>query len=69
MTTQLQYGHWGITVFDKEPGAYAPSKIHATYYYPVGCRGPVDSADTERKAVDHCRRLGGVVKGPFFYKE
>lgn len=62
MTTKLQYGNWGITVYDA-------SQIFAQYTYPVGNRGPVDSSDTERKAIAHCKRLGGEVKGPFFYTE
>ncbi len=62
MTAKLQYGNWGITV-------YSASQVFAQYAYPVGTRGPVNSAATERKAIAHCKRLGGEIKGPFFYNE
>ena len=41
-TRQAQWGHWGITFFEKEPHAYAPSKIHGTVSFPVGNCGPCD---------------------------
>ena len=62
MQTMLSYGHWGIHVI-------RAGEVLATYNYPVGTRGPIDSAKTERQAIEHCQRLGGEVKGPFFYKE
>ncbi len=66
MYVSLEYGHWGITVSERvNERDYAPIKT-TSYAYPVGTRGPVDSADTERKAIAHCRSLGGAVKGPFF---
>ena len=68
-TTTMEYGHWGITVSTREnPHDYAPT-FFKTFPYPVGARGPIDSADTEREAIAYCRRLGGEVKGPFFYRE
>lgn len=69
MTTTMQYGHWGITVATRENATdYAPHTT-LTFPYPVGTRGPIDSAETEQKAIAYCRSLGGEVKGPFFYKE
>ncbi len=67
--TTMEYAHWGITVNSRiKQSDFAPfaSKI---FDYPVGTRGPVDSAATERKAITYCRSLGGTVKGPFFYQE
>jgi hypothetical protein len=62
----MQYGHWGITVSTRiDPRDYAPVSFK-TFFYPVGARGPIDSAKTERAAIDYCRSLGGEVKGPFF---
>lgn len=69
MNTTMEYGHWGITVSTRaNPGDYAPSACKF-FPYPVGTRGPVDSADTEREAIAYSRSLGGEVKGPFFYRE
>lgn len=69
MQTTMEYGHWGITVSTRaNAGDYAPVSLK-TFGYPVGTRGPIDSAATEREAIAHCRSLGGVVKGPFFYRE
>lgn len=65
-TTTLQYGHWGITVSTRENlSDYAPIATK-NFSYPVGARGPVDSADTERQAIEYCRSLNGEVKGSFF---
>ena len=66
MNTTMEYGHWGITVSQRHTKTdYAPS--HTEFFpYPVGARGPVDSAATERNAIARCRELGGEVKGPFF---
>lgn len=69
MPATLEYGHWGITVSERNNiNDYAPHNT-TLYSYPIGTRGPIDDADTERLAIAHCRRLGGTIKGPFFYKE
>lgn len=69
MHVALQYGHWGITVAVRyNADDYAPT--HTEFFpYPAGTRGPVDSADIEREAIERCRSLGGEAKGPFFYRE
>ena len=68
-STTIEYGHWGITVATRNsPHDYAPVETKH-FGYPVGTRGPVDSADTERAAIAYCRSLGGEVKGPFFYRD
>ena len=65
----IQYGHWGITVSVRQDERdYAPVKTWI-YPYPVGIRGPIDCAQTEREAIARCRSLNGVVRGPFFYRE
>ncbi len=65
-TTTLEYAHWGINVCTHEnPGDYAPIAIKH-FGYPVGARGPVNSAETERQAIEYCHSLGGKAKGPFF---
>lgn len=65
----MHYGHWGITVSTRnDPRDYAP--VSTDFFpYPVGNRGPVDCKGIERLAIDHCRSMGGEVKGPFFYRE
>ena len=66
MHTRMEYGHWGITVATRNnPRDYAPVS-YKTFYYPVGTRGPIDSAQTELEAIEYCRSLGGEAKGPFF---
>jgi hypothetical protein len=67
MTTTMEYGHWGITVSTRNsPHDYAPTSFKTFAYPVVNGRGPMDSADTERAAIEYCRSLGGEVKGPFF---
>lgn len=62
----LQYGHWGITVSQRNAAAdYAPFACEF-FSYPVSTRGPIDSAKTELAALDFARSLGGEPKGPFF---
>ena len=69
MTTTLEYGHWGISVNTRESSAdYAPKSCEF-FPYPVGGRGPINSAAAERAAIARGRELGGEIKGPFFYKE
>lgn len=66
MYTTMHYGHWGITVSQRlAPSDYAPVATEF-FSYPVGLRGPSDSADTEQRAMARCRELGGTPKGPFF---
>lgn len=67
MYISMQYGHWGITVSEHiNKGNYAPVKT--TFFgYPVGTRGPCDSAKVEAEAIAFCKNLGGEVKGPFFH--
>ena len=63
----IQYGHWDITVSQRHaPTDYAPFSVKS-FPYPIGPRGPIDSADTERAAIAFFRSLGGEPKGPFFY--
>jgi hypothetical protein len=62
MEASIYYGHWGIDVTKRDGEA-----VH--FEYPIGTRGPVNSAETERKAITLFRREGGVPKGPFFYRE
>lgn len=63
----LEYGHWGITVSTRHsPRDYAPASFK-TFYYPVSTRGPINSATTEREAMEYARSLGGQPKGPFFH--
>jgi hypothetical protein len=65
----MEYGHWGITVSSRHNKSdYAPF-AYKSFYYPVSTRGPINSAKTEKEAIEYCRSLGGEVKGPFFYKE
>ncbi len=62
----LQYSHWGITVSTRENETdYAPIDI-VSFPYPVGARGPIDSAKTEAEAMAFCVSKGGVVTGPWF---
>jgi len=61
----MTYGHWNIRVTTTDGNQTTTQ----TFPYPVGFRGPVNSAATEREAIAYCRRLGGEVKGPFFYQE
>lgn len=64
--TTIEYGHWGITVSTRQhPTDYAPT-AYKTFAYPVGTRGPINSASVERDAIAYCRSLNGEVKGPFF---
>ena len=65
----MQYSNWGITVIGPWQDGYCFGAVLGRYPYAVGARGPVNDANAERKAIDHCRSLNGVVKGPFFYRE
>lgn len=65
----MEYGHWGITVSQRRNEKdYAPFATKS-FTYPVSTRGPIDSAATEKEAIQYCRSLNGIIKGPFFYKE
>lgn len=65
----MEYGHWGITVWQRQHETdYAPFYVKSFGYPVVNSRGPVDSAETEEQAMEHCRSLGGIPKGPFFTK-
>lgn len=62
----IQYGHWGITVSQRHNERdYAPF-ANEFFPYPVGTRGPCDSAKTEADAIARLQQLGGTPKGPFF---
>jgi hypothetical protein len=63
----IQYGHWGITVSQRHSDAdYAPFETRHFGYPVINGRGPMDSAQVEKDAMEYCRSLGGEVKGPFF---
>lgn len=62
----IEYGHWGITVSQRHNERdYAPFTTDF-FGYPVGTRGPCDSAATEAAAIERLVELGGTPKGPFF---
>lgn len=66
MYVSMEYGHWGITVSNRQAKTdYAPF-AWKSFQYPVGNQGPIDSASVEAQAIAYCKSLGGEVKGPFF---
>jgi hypothetical protein len=62
---QAEWGHWGITFFARVPGAYAPTSIAGTLYFPVGTRGPCDMDGRERyiAAIAAWRERGTLPTG------
>ena len=69
MHTDMEYGHWGITVSTRRnKGDYAPIECKFFGYPVVNGRGPMDSSKTENEAIEYCRSKNGIVKGPFFKK-
>ena len=68
MYTSLEYGHWGITVSQRDCKTdYAPFTTK-TFSYPVSTRGPINSAETERFAIAYAKSIdpNAEIKGPFF---
>ena len=65
--TDMEYGHWGITVSTRQnKGDYAPIECKTFAYPVVNGRGPMDSAKVEMEAIEYCLSKNGIVKGPFF---